>query len=74
MPLKTPFRLVLGFIHDLQFVTTITYSTIVRLHNLQALHTKLLSLTFSSLHIFTTQESYKPHLIMHSKFSLHYNT
>jgi hypothetical protein len=31
--------------------------------------------TYSSLHVFTTRESYKSHLIMHSKFSLHmYNT
>jgi hypothetical protein len=41
--LETPFGLVLGFIHDLGFVTTITYSNIERLHNLP-------SVVFTYLH------------------------
>jgi hypothetical protein len=45
MPLKTPFRLVIGFITILQVVTTITYYTIARLHNLQSLHTNLLAVS-----------------------------
>jgi hypothetical protein len=40
-----PFGLVTGFINHLQVVTTITYYTIARLHNLQALHTSLLTLS-----------------------------
>jgi hypothetical protein len=49
MQLETPFGLVLGFIHDLQFVTTITYSTNARLHNLQALHSNLFTLSSAVL-------------------------
>jgi hypothetical protein len=45
MPLKTPFRLLIGFINHLQVVTTITYYTIARLHNLQSLRTNLLTLS-----------------------------
>jgi hypothetical protein len=39
------FRLVIGFINNLQVVATINYYTIAALHNLQSLHTKLLSLS-----------------------------
>jgi hypothetical protein len=42
--LKTGFGLVIGFINDLQVVTTIDYYTTADLHNLQSLHTDLLSL------------------------------
>jgi hypothetical protein len=45
MPLKTPFRLLIGFINCLQVVTTITYYTIVHLHNLQLPRTNLLTLS-----------------------------
>jgi hypothetical protein len=36
MPLKTPFRLLIGFITILQVVTTITYNTVTYLHSLHA--------------------------------------
>jgi hypothetical protein len=36
MPLKTPFRLLIGFITILQVVTTITYYTVTYLHSLHA--------------------------------------
>jgi hypothetical protein len=42
--LKTGLGLVLGFINNLQVVTTINSYTIVDLHNLQSLHTNLLTL------------------------------
>jgi hypothetical protein len=52
--LKAGFRLVIGFINNLQVVTTIHYYTIATLHNLrvQSLCTDLLSLstlTFTDL-------------------------
>jgi hypothetical protein len=46
----TPFGLVIGFINNLQVLTTITYYTIARLHTLQPLCTNLL--TFSAV-VFT---------------------
>jgi hypothetical protein len=42
--LKTGFGLVIGFIDHLQVVTTISSYIITNLHNLQWLHTNLLSL------------------------------
>jgi hypothetical protein len=39
------FGLVIGFINDLQVVTSITYYTIAHLHNLQSLHANLLTLS-----------------------------
>jgi hypothetical protein len=39
------FGLVIGFINNLQVVTTINYYTIAALHNIQSLHTNLLSLS-----------------------------
>jgi hypothetical protein len=39
------FGLVIGFINNLQVVTTINYNTIADLHNLQSLHTNLFSLS-----------------------------
>jgi hypothetical protein len=36
MPLKTPFRLLIGFITILQVVTTITYYTVTHFHSLHA--------------------------------------
>jgi hypothetical protein len=43
--LETPFGLVIGFIKNILVVTTISYYTIARLHNLQSLHSNLLSLS-----------------------------
>jgi hypothetical protein len=43
--LETRFGLLIGFINNLQVVTTITYYTIAGLHNLQSLHTDLFSLS-----------------------------
>jgi hypothetical protein len=43
--LKTGIGLVIGFINNLQIVTTNNYNTITDLHNLQSLHTNLLSLS-----------------------------
>jgi hypothetical protein len=40
----TWFGLVIGFINHLQVVTTINYYTVADSHNLQLLHTNLLSL------------------------------
>jgi hypothetical protein len=42
--LKTGFGFVIGFINHLQVVTKNNYYTIADLHNLQSLHTNLLSL------------------------------
>jgi hypothetical protein len=71
MPLKTPFGLLIDFIHDLQFVTTVTYYTIPRLRYLQALHTKLVSLPS----VVCTYLSYESHisLLIHS-VRLHWST
>jgi hypothetical protein len=41
------FGLVIGFINHLHVVTTNNYYTIADLHNLQSLHTNLLSLSRS---------------------------
>jgi hypothetical protein len=41
----TGFWLVIGFINNLQVVTTINYYTIAALHNLQSLHTNIFSLS-----------------------------
>jgi hypothetical protein len=41
MPLKTPFRLLIGFITILQVVTTVTYYTVTHLHSLQSLHANI---------------------------------
>jgi hypothetical protein len=41
IPLKTPFRLVIGFITILDVVTTITYKTVARLHSLQSVHSNI---------------------------------
>jgi hypothetical protein len=43
--LETGFRLVIGFINNLQVVTTSSYNTLADLHNLQLLHTELFSLS-----------------------------
>jgi hypothetical protein len=43
--LKMGFRLVIGFISNLQVITTINYYTIAALHNLQSLHTDLFGLS-----------------------------
>jgi hypothetical protein len=43
--LKTGFGFVIGFINNLQVITTINYYTIAALHNLQSLHTNLFSLS-----------------------------
>jgi hypothetical protein len=43
--LKMGFRLVIGYINNIQVVTTINYCTIAALHNLQSLHTNLFSLS-----------------------------
>jgi hypothetical protein len=43
--LRRGFELVIGFIDNLQVVTTINYNTIADLHNLQSLHTNLFSLS-----------------------------
>jgi hypothetical protein len=43
--LKTGFGLVIGFVSNLQVITTINYYTIAALHNLQSLHTNLCSLS-----------------------------
>jgi hypothetical protein len=45
MPLKNPFRLLIGFINNLQVVSALTYYTIARLHNLESLLTNLLTLS-----------------------------
>jgi hypothetical protein len=42
--LEIPFGFVIGFINDVQVVTTITYNTVTHLHNLQSLHANILSL------------------------------
>jgi hypothetical protein len=42
--LKTGFKLAIGFITNLQIVTTINYDTINDLHSLQSFHTNLFSL------------------------------
>jgi hypothetical protein len=42
--LETGFGLVIGFINNLQVVTTINYNTIADLLNLQSLHTNFFSL------------------------------
>jgi hypothetical protein len=39
--LKTPFRLVTGFITILHVVTTITYYTVTHLHSLQLVHSNI---------------------------------
>jgi hypothetical protein len=41
----TRFGLVIGFINNLQVVTTINYYTIAALHNVQSLHTNLFGLS-----------------------------
>jgi hypothetical protein len=41
--LRRGFGLVIGFINNLQVVTTINYYTIADLHNVQSLHTNLFS-------------------------------
>jgi hypothetical protein len=43
--LRRGFGLVIGFINNLQVVTTINYYTTAALQNLQSLHTDLLSLS-----------------------------
>jgi hypothetical protein len=43
--LKTGFGLVIGFVNNLQVVTTINFYTIAALHSLQSLHTNLFSLS-----------------------------
>jgi hypothetical protein len=55
--LETGFELVIGFINNPQVVTTINYYTIVALHNVQSLHTNLL--TLSAL-VFSPTESHTP--------------
>jgi hypothetical protein len=57
--LKAGFRLVIGFINNLEVVTAINYSTIADLHKLQSLHTNLLSLFPGNR--FITQELWKYH-------------
>jgi hypothetical protein len=47
--LETPFRLLIGFITILHVVTTITFYTITRLHNLQLLHANLFTLSAAVL-------------------------
>jgi hypothetical protein len=47
MPLKTPFRLLIGFITILQAVTTITYYTVTYLHSLHANLFSLSAVVFS---------------------------
>jgi hypothetical protein len=42
---ETRFGLLIGFINNLQGVTTINYNTVAGLHNLQSLHTDLFSLS-----------------------------
>jgi hypothetical protein len=37
IPLKTPFRLLIGFINHVQVVSTITYNTVTYFHNLHSL-------------------------------------
>jgi hypothetical protein len=39
------FGLVIGFINNLQVITTINYYTIAALHDVQSLHTNLFSLS-----------------------------
>jgi hypothetical protein len=46
---KTRFGFVTGFIGYLQIVTTNNYNTIADLHNLQSVHTDLLSLSALAL-------------------------
>jgi hypothetical protein len=41
MPLKTPLRLVIGFITILHVVITITYYTVTYLHSLQSVHSNI---------------------------------
>jgi hypothetical protein len=41
MSLKTPFRLLIGYITILQVVTTITYYTVSYLHSLQSVHSNI---------------------------------
>jgi hypothetical protein len=43
--LRCRFGLVIGFINNLQDVTTINYYTIAALHNVQSLHTNFFSLS-----------------------------
>jgi hypothetical protein len=43
--LETRFAFFIGFINNLQVVTTINYNTVAGLHNLQSLHTNLFSLS-----------------------------
>jgi hypothetical protein len=57
MILKTPFRLLSGFINHFQIVTTLTYYTMARLHNLQSLRTSLLTFSAVSFHVFSLNES-----------------
>jgi hypothetical protein len=45
MHLKTPFRLLIGFINHLEVVTTVNYNTVTDLHNLHSLHFNLFSLS-----------------------------
>jgi hypothetical protein len=61
MPLKTPFRLLIGFINHSQVVTTIlqvvisvTFYTVTHLHSLQSVHTNIpILFRASSIHLET---------------------
>jgi hypothetical protein len=56
MPLKTPFRLLIGFITILQVVTSITFYTVTHLHSLQSVHSNI-SILFgaSGIHLETAE-------------------
>jgi hypothetical protein len=68
----TQFGLVIGFINNLEVVTTITYNTVTQLTIItrQSLYS-----ICCTLHVFITWgSSYKSHWITDSQFSLHSNT
>jgi hypothetical protein len=48
MPLKTPFRLLIGFINNSQVVTTIIYYAVTHLHGLQLVHANIIILLGAS--------------------------
>jgi hypothetical protein len=48
---ETRFKLIIGFINNLQVITTINYSIVAGLHNLQSLHTNLLSLSAVAIQV-----------------------